>query len=238
MKRPRDDLEEGLEEEVVVSSEGEMDDTVAKDTRRSSTWLGHCPTTPGPARTALLKALQEKALDKARAPDTIPKAIPAKAMPIIKGSAPMVKGKASPKMDSGCWGLPHLIRPGSQGQVVYVWPTGFRVLDDVHRQFLAHQRGGGHGRFMPSKDDVLAGVKAIMDPYEADMLDKCHIVTVDARGPPLAKPSPKDMLHGHCGTHPDILTQMLTHYELKTVIGDELRAQWPKGRAAEEADIG
>ena len=237
MKRPRDDQDAGIDE--VVSSEEEMGEKVAKDTTSSSTWLGHCPMTPGPSKTALLKSLAQAALDKERDSNTGPKAIPAKAMPIIKSSAAVAMGKKMPKSICGGWGLPHLIPPGSRDQMVHVWPTGFKVLRHVYQQFVAHNKSG-HGRFMPCPYDIVANVREFMDPKEAAVFDTCKMVIVDGRGPSEAKPAREDMLHEHCGTHPVILDQVLAHETFIASIGHQLHAQWPndKGMAAEKADIG
>ena len=112
------------------------------------------------------------------------------------------------------------------------------MLRDVYEQFLAHVNGKHGSRFMPSLENVLTDVKAMLNSEEAAILAKSHIVIVDARGPQVAKPPWEQMLQDHCGTHPRIMEQVMVHSELIADIGRQLDAQWPKQGMALQDDIG
>ena len=187
---------------------------------------------------ARAKALPKKqAMCKAHAsaasiPKVISKALPAaKQLVSIKGSANMEK-----RPGQMVFGLPHLIQSG-KGQRVYVWPTGIMNLQTVCPAFLAWSKDGHGDKFVPSLTDMLNDFRVILPADQRKLVEGCTMVIVDAQGPP-AMELFDATLRDHCGTHPDILEQLLANAEFTNGIGRQLAAQWPKVPLAQDEAIG
>jgi hypothetical protein len=94
------------------------------------------------------------------------------------------------------------------------------------------------GPFVPDIQAVVGDIKAILDQDSVEMANMCHIVVVDACGPPEDNPAHDRLLSEHVGTHPAIMEQVLSSDVFINDIGQQLRAQWPKQPMDQDHAIG